>query len=623
MSLTEPDDLALAGRWRARVPPALFVGVFLGLLLSFSAVSDVAARSPNRGPAFAPKPTPRPQTTAVATFGGAGSATADNRATGVRTQAGTGAGASLAIGSIVPRNDVNAGAGTIPYAGATVAPVEASAPVAAANEGRYGDRAGQAGLDDALPLSPRSGEVGFMLLDLDSEEILSRHAPDAALIPASVSKAPTALYALEALGEDFTFKTDLVASGAIDHGVLLGDLTLVGGGDPTLDSKDLATLAQALKDAGIVRVEGRFLYDTGDTPGFERIASGQPPQAPYNPGYSGLNLNFNRVLAEWKRDAAAGIVFMLSARAGSWSPPADVISAEASPAGGPGFESRQLSRHIGPGLSAETIEHWRVAEHLLGRKGARWLPVRRPARYAAGAFAGIAAELGVELPRPEAGRAPAKSALVARVESKPLSAILRGMLKHSTNVTAEAVGIAASRARGVLFKDPVDITASGQAMSDWLTERFDLDGSDAEPLHIVNHSGLSTDSRVSARGMVKLLARAAKDPKLGPAFIDLLPSDGVRGAKPKAKKQKAKAAVTLAKTGTIFYGRALAGYLECQSGQRYAFAIMSSDLDARSAFDASFDPGATGAPRAARRWLGRARSVERKLLSGWTDRFCG
>lgn len=655
MSPRARDGDALSARFCGGDRSASGVRLMLGVAAAMAALAVAAdattARAAPSAPSHAPRPVPRPQTTAVSTFD------AHQRGT---VAAPTGANASLAAGVLSGRGAAPAAAASggiaPPAAGASsLAPAFAGLPPAlppaapdsvpgavpaalpaalpaaspaeqpaarAVSGRRFGDHGGVTA-DDAPPTDLRSGTLAFALLDLDRETLLARRAPDVALIPASVAKAPTALYALDALGPDFAFETKLLASGPVDHGVLVGDLVLQGGGDPTLDSADLATLAQALRDAGVVAVEGRFLYDSGDTPGFERIAAGQPPQAAYNPGYSGLNLNFNRVLAEWRRDAAAGIVFTLSARAGGWGPPADVISAEAAPPSGPGFESRQLARPTGPGLSAETIEHWRVAEHLLGSKGARWLPVRRPARYAAGAFRGIAADLGVSLPRPEPGRPPAEAAVVARVESKPLASILRGMLKHSTNVTAEAVGITASRARGVLFQNPVDITASGEAMSAWLEERFGLDGVDAEPMRIENHSGLSTQSRVSVRSMVKLLARAAKDPTLGPAFIELLPRDGVRGAKPKSKKARAKSAVTLAKTGTIFYGRSLAGYLECPGGQRYAFAIFASDLDARAAFDAAFDPGETGAPRAARAWLGRARAAERALLSDWTDRYCG
>lgn len=578
-----------ARRRHARSVHRLALGAAI-VLTHLGLAADASAKTSGR----APKPVPRPDTLAVSTF----DATPDAE---TPAPAPTGANASLVQGALAAR---------------AAQPLMQAAPSPAPRL-RYGDHPSGSGADDAAPLDLFSGDLAFALLDLDNERLVARKSVDAPLIPASVAKAPTALYALDALGPDYRFETRLYVSGPVDHGVLLGDLILRGGGDPTLDSDDLAELAEALVEAGVVAVNGRFLFDTGDTPSFERIAVGQPPQAAYNPGYSGLNLNFNRVLTEWKK-AATGFVFTLSARARRWSPPADVVSAEASPSGGPGFEARQLTRATGPGLSPETIEHWRIAENLLGRNGARWLPVRRPARYAAGAFREIADNLGVRLPKPEPGRADAKAVEIARVESRPLREILRGMLEHSTNVTAEAVGIAASRARGVLFNDPVDITASGQAMSRWLAERFALDGEDADFMSVDNHSGLSTTARVSARSLVKMFAKAAADPEFGEDFVALLSRERVRGSKGKPKPK----ATTLEKTGTIYYGRALAGYFQCDGGKRFAFAILASDLDARADFDEAFDPGAAGAPRAARLWLSRARSVERRLLEDWSRDHC-
>ena len=54
---------------------------------------------------------------------------------------------------------------------------------------------------------------------------------DVALPPASVTKAVTALYALDALGGAFRFITRLFATGPIEAGILRGDLILAGGGE--------------------------------------------------------------------------------------------------------------------------------------------------------------------------------------------------------------------------------------------------------------------------------------------------------------------------------------------------------------------------------------------------------
>ena len=78
--------------------------------------------------------------------------------------------------------------------------------------------------------------MSFVVADTQTGEILESHNPLRSLPPASVIKTITGFYALETLGPDFTFETKLITTGPIIDGVLDGDLILIGGGDPTLDT---------------------------------------------------------------------------------------------------------------------------------------------------------------------------------------------------------------------------------------------------------------------------------------------------------------------------------------------------------------------------------------------------
>ena len=97
---------------------------------------------------------------------------------------------------------------------------------------------------------------------------------DLALIPASNQKLLTAAVALEVLGSDFRYTTEIRADAAA--GVVSGDLFLVGGGDPLLtsstypvendpnpvtDPTSLDALADVVVDAGITRIDGSVLGD--------------------------------------------------------------------------------------------------------------------------------------------------------------------------------------------------------------------------------------------------------------------------------------------------------------------------------------------------------------------------
>ena len=90
------------------------------------------------------------------------------------------------------------------------------------------------------------------------------------LIPASNTKLLTTGLALHELGPDYRFETRLAYSGRIADGVLHGDVYVIGGGDPTLGTKDsiavplpqlFARWMRLLTEAGIRRIEGRIVGD--------------------------------------------------------------------------------------------------------------------------------------------------------------------------------------------------------------------------------------------------------------------------------------------------------------------------------------------------------------------------
>ena len=147
---------------------------------------------------------------------------------------------------------------------------------------------------------PPGTAVGYLLIDLESGQALAELNPDLPLIPASTAKLATAVVALDVLGPEHRYRTELLARGAIEAGVLHGDLILRGGGDPALDVADLLELVVRLENRGVRYVDGRFLVDDSALPRFSEIAPGQPPEAAYNPGIGALSLAFNRVRVAWR-----------------------------------------------------------------------------------------------------------------------------------------------------------------------------------------------------------------------------------------------------------------------------------------------------------------------------------
>jgi len=445
---------------------------------------------------------------------------------------------------------------------------------------------------DLVAKARLSGEVAFAVADARTGDFIEVHNPLLGLPPASVTKSLTTLYALDALGPAYRFVTRVIATGPLENGRIEGDLVLAGGGDPTLDTDMLGDLAAQLKAAGVREVRGRFLYDHGALPDQPLIDPEQPPHVGYNPAISGLNLNYNRVHFEWHRSGKTYDVSM-DARARRFSPQVSVAR----------MQVVNRATPIYTYSSKGGVDEWTVAQGALGKAGARWLPVRRPALYCAEVFQTLARSYGIVLPAPQEASAPVEGAVLARYASEPLSEILRDMLKYSTNMTAEVVGLSAGIARGL---QPQTLAQSGQEMTLWLGERMG-----AKRAQFVDHSGLGGASRICPAEMVGALVEAAPDGQLKP-LLKTIPMRDAKG-RPLAHSP----AEIHAKTGTLNFVSALAGYITMPDGQTLAFAIFSADEARRD----SLTPQEREKPEGGRAWIARARQLQRNLIDRWVTLY--
>lgn len=432
------------------------------------------------------------------------------------------------------------------------------------------------------------GEVVFAVADVETGQRLEAIGGDQALPPASVAKALTALYALDVLGPDFSFETRLVADGPVENGVLKGDLILVGGGDPLLDTDALASMAANLREAGITEVRGAFKVYDGALPYVFSIDPGQPDHVGYSPAISGISLNFNRVHFEWKRNGTNYDVTM-DARSARYTPSVDMAAMRVEPRNLPIYTYSPSARQ----------DRWTVARGALGNGGARWLPVRKPALYAGDVFRTLARANGIVLGRVQVTReAPVGTVLVVH-QSDPLDSILRGMLKYSTNITAEMVGLAASRARGA---DPQTLAESAAEMNRWAAETYGVDG-----MAMVDHSGLGDMSRMAPADLVAALVAARKTGALRPLLKPFALTDS-QGRPVKDHPIKVDA-----KTGTLNFVSGLGGFVTTADGAELAFAIFTADVDHR----ATIPREQRERPDGARSWNRRSRKLQRALIERW------
>lgn len=111
--------------------------------------------------------------------------------------------------------------------------------------------------------------LGWYAVD-ESGKIIAEYQSGYGLTTASTQKIFTAAYALESLGGNFRFNTDVSVSGTVKDGVLHGNLILKGFGDPVLGSSRypgygpeavFSQIKTMLADMGIRQIQGDIICD--------------------------------------------------------------------------------------------------------------------------------------------------------------------------------------------------------------------------------------------------------------------------------------------------------------------------------------------------------------------------
>ena len=113
-----------------------------------------------------------------------------------------------------------------------------------------------------------NSSTGMAITDTKTGEELFKSVPQLSLVPASIMKVVTTATALEVFGPDFRFITTLSYSGFVRNDTLIGDLQVIGGGDPTLGSKYFPETGKflddwtaAVKDLNIKAIKGNIILD--------------------------------------------------------------------------------------------------------------------------------------------------------------------------------------------------------------------------------------------------------------------------------------------------------------------------------------------------------------------------
>lgn len=406
--------------------------------------------------------------------------------------------------------------------------------------------------------------VGYLALDAATGKVLREQGPDTLFVPASVTKLVTGIGALKVLGADRRFRTSLYYTGKITKKTLEGDIILWGEGDPLFYLSHLMELVSALHEKGVREVKGRFLYDDSALPSMSRVADlVYTETARYNPGFSALTMEFNRLRLRW-RDQADG-------KTEVW--PAFPM---------PTWRYRLIEEKLDDDIVLKESE-WSIPTILLDKQRGDDLPVHAPSVFVANVFRELCRWNGITVAEPAPGKLDKKNfRLVYEHKSPTVREIVAASLEHSNNLVAEMLFQQAIKKSPAQFKG----------------------------LELSNGSGLTTKNRLSPKQVTQLLL------KEGVSFSSMLPISGWKGTLRDSHAEPHLSMRVWAKTGTLHYHRGLCGYLFPESNKPVVFCFFSGDTAKRARFESGEKDVV-----AANGWDDRAKSLENEILSLWVKKL--
>ncbi len=342
-------------------------------------------------------------------------------------------------------------------------------------------------------------------------------------------------------------------------------------GNRSVSSAPLSTMADALWQQGVRRIEGRII---GDDDAFvdEPLGAGwawDDLPFSYSAPVGALNYNENTAAVvvgpgASADTAATGTVadreagFTLSTAVATTAP--DIL-AEVDIERPPGTVDVRLRGHVPASTNPLT----------------RYVAVDNPTLYFAEALRSALTTRGIVVIGPAGdadaappGPLPAGAPMFVQHRSLPLSDIATRLMKSSQNLYAETFLRAIGRTEGHPGSTSAGLTAVRETLIGW--------GIDAGSLAQVDGSGLSRYNLITASALTRVLAHMYRDARLRDAWLATFPVAGIDGTLEKRMKGTAAEGRVLAKTGSLSAVRALSGYIHTTAGEWLVFSILANNF---------------------------------------------
>lgn len=455
----------------------------------------------------------------------------------------------------------------------TTATVEATAPVASLTSTL-----------DAIFDDPRFARStwGVRIESLRDGRVVYTRNASKLVVPASNMKLLTMAVAAERLGWDFTFETRLEAVGPVVDGTLHGDLVIIGGGDPSIDSVGFGPApvflewADTLAAAGIHRVTGRLI---GDDNLFDDEGIGPGWAWDYlNDGYaapsSALSYNENiAIIRIWPGPSVGAPARIEVTPAGHGLTVTHAITT--------GAADSELSIAQERGLYGASMTL--RGSIPLGRTAplTRTTSIQNPTRFFVASLRAALADRGIpvrsgawDIDELEVPVVSGDRRVIAARRSQPLSSLGAYFMKSSQNFYGETFLKTLGKRFGRGGSTTAGRAVARETLSSW--------GIPDDAYVMYDGSGLSRYNYVSADAIVTLLKHIVSTERLKGPFMAALPVGGQDGTLGSRMRNSPLAGRVQAKTGTISNVRSLSGFVDALSGERFVFSIIANHFTAGS-----------------------------------------
>ena len=441
-----------------------------------------------------------------------------------------------------------------------------------------------------------SAMVGIKVVSLDTGHVLFEENATKLLRPASNMKIYTVATALDRLSPDFRFTTSVYAPSRPDSsGLVKGDLTVVGRGDPSISArfnngdyfKGINELATRIAAAGVKRVEGDLVGDESYFAG-PQYGSGwewEDLTWYYGAEVTPLTVNDNALDLFVKPGRDVGKPALITT-----GPPDPLLKVVNRVTTLPKGTKRDISVSRDLGEDEITISG-SIALDDKGYTGG--IGISHPAKLFMYLLRSALAQHGVTIKgqsRTETfeskqnsvapGKLYATNGLptppieIVTLQSPPFSVVAAQTLKPSQNLYTELI----LRTLGKVAPAPqLTMPTEGQT-----TEELGIESVKAflktvgirpESLVLSDGSGLSRNDMITADASVQLLTFMSRH-RYADVFREALPIAGVDGTLRTRLRNTPAENNLRAKTGSLSSAASLAGYVTTAAGEKLVFSIM-------------------------------------------------